>query len=63
MAEKIAGDSPSIELLDLARKIAEAEVDVMRVRQARYDRVSRVLGLGHAGTLHASTRRSRAIVG
>ena len=39
MARSIAGDgSPAI--LQLARKIAEAEIDVIRVRRARSDRVS-----------------------
>ena len=39
MARSIAGDgSPAI--LELARKIAEAEIDVIRVRRARSDRVS-----------------------
>lgn len=39
MARSIAGDgSPAI--LELARKIAEAEIDVICVRRARSDRVS-----------------------
>ena len=39
MARRIAGDA-SPELLELARKIAEAEIDVIRVRRARSDLVS-----------------------
>jgi hypothetical protein len=39
MARRIAGDA-SPELLQLARKIAEAEIDVIRVRRARSDLVS-----------------------
>ena len=39
MARSIAGDgSPAI--LELARKIAEAEIDVIRVRRARSDELS-----------------------
>jgi hypothetical protein len=41
LAQRIAGDaSSSPELLELARKIAEAEIDVIRVRRARSELVS-----------------------
>jgi hypothetical protein len=44
IAQRIAGDaSSSPELLELARKIAEAEVDVIRVRRVRSELVSREL--------------------
>jgi hypothetical protein len=42
MAQRIAGDGAR-ELLDLARRIAEAEIDVRRVRRARGDVISREL--------------------
>lgn len=41
MAQRIAGDA-SPELVELARRIAEAEIDVIRVRRARHDLVSRL---------------------
>jgi hypothetical protein len=42
MAQRIACDA-SPELVELARRIAEAEIDVIRVRRARHDLVSRLL--------------------
>jgi hypothetical protein len=42
MAERIASDA-SPELVELARHIAETEIDVIRVRRARSDLVSRAL--------------------
>jgi hypothetical protein len=42
MAQRIAGDAYP-ELVQLARRIAEAEIDVIRVRRARHDLVSRLL--------------------
>jgi hypothetical protein len=42
LAQKIAGDSTA-ELVELARRIAEAEVDVVRVRPIRSDMISRTL--------------------
>jgi hypothetical protein len=41
LAQKIAGNG-SPELVELARKIAEAEIDVVRVRRARTDLISRI---------------------
>ena len=41
LAQKIAGNGPP-ELVELARKIAEAEIAVIRVRRARTDLISRV---------------------
>ncbi len=40
MARQIAGDA-SAELIELARRIAEAEIDVMRVRRVRNDLLRR----------------------
>jgi hypothetical protein len=42
IAQRIAGDADP-ELLELARRIAEAEIDVIKVRRARSDRISRAL--------------------
>jgi hypothetical protein len=41
LAQKIAGNG-SPELVELAQKIAEAEIDVIRVRRARTDLISRI---------------------
>jgi hypothetical protein len=42
MAREIAGDA-SRELIELARRIAEAQIDVMRVRRVRNDLLGRAL--------------------
>jgi hypothetical protein len=42
MARRIAGDDAP-ELLELARRVAEAEIDVLRVRRGRCDVISREL--------------------
>jgi hypothetical protein len=42
MARRIAGDAAP-ELVELARQVAEAEIDVIRVRRARNDLISRTL--------------------
>jgi hypothetical protein len=42
MARRIAGDDVP-ELLELARRVAEAEIDVLRVRRGRCDVISREL--------------------
>jgi hypothetical protein len=43
MAKKIAGEAAAPELVELARRIAEAEIDVLRVRRARSNMISREL--------------------
>jgi hypothetical protein len=40
LAHKIAGEAASSEILELANQVAEAQVDVLRVRQARLDLLS-----------------------
>ena len=42
LTRRIAGNA-CLELVDLARRIAEAEIDVIRVRRVRHDLVSRLL--------------------
>jgi hypothetical protein len=42
MARELAGDA-SAELVELARGIAEAEIDVMRIRRVRNDLLGRAL--------------------
>jgi hypothetical protein len=46
MAQKIAG-SAAPELVELARRIAEAEIDVLRVRRIRTNLISRELNRWH----------------
>jgi hypothetical protein len=43
LARKIAGQGATREILGLGRRVAEAQIDVMRVRQARLDLLSRNL--------------------
>src|SRR5262249_3010389 len=43
LAREIAGTRPSLELQELARRIAEAQMDLRRVRSARHDLLSRAL--------------------
>jgi hypothetical protein len=50
MAEKITGDA-SPELVELARGVAEAAVDVLRVRRLRVDMISRELACERSGIL------------
>jgi len=40
LTRKIAGSTPSRELYELARRVAEAQIDLRRVRHARYDLLS-----------------------
>ena len=43
LAREIAGEGASREILKLAHRIAEAQIDIVRVRQARHDLLSRDL--------------------
>ena len=43
LAHEIAGDGASADQRDLARRIAEAQMDVVRVRRARHDLLAREL--------------------
>jgi hypothetical protein len=43
LAREIAGPSANAEIQDLARKIAEAQIDLRRVRYARHQSLSRAL--------------------
>src|SRR5262245_50261122 len=44
LAREIAGEGASPEILELAHRIAEAQINLLRVRQARHDLLSRNLG-------------------
>jgi hypothetical protein len=43
LARVIAGEGTTTEILNLARRVAEAQIDLMRIRQARHDLLSRDL--------------------
>src|SRR5262245_64633962 len=43
LAREIAGPDPSVEIQDLARQIAEAQIDLRRVRTARHKLLSDAL--------------------
>ena len=56
MAQRIASDA-SPELVELARHVAEAEIDVIRVRRARSDLISRALESGDRKPVRARDLR------
>jgi hypothetical protein len=58
MVQKIVCDGAP-ELVELARSIAEAEIDVLRVRRARSDLISRELGLKRWQTPPGRPRQTR----
>ena len=43
LAREIVGEGATNEILNLARRVAEAQIDLMRIRQARHDLLSRHL--------------------
>ena len=43
LAREIAGEGTSPEILNLARRVAEPQIELMRIRQARYDLLSHYL--------------------
>jgi hypothetical protein len=43
LAREIAGEGATREILDLARRVAEPQIDLIRIRQARHDLLSRDL--------------------
>ncbi len=44
LAREIAGEGANLELQELASRIAAAQIDLVRVRRARYQLLSRALG-------------------
>ena len=44
LTREIAGLNPSAELYELARRVAEAQIDLCRVRHVRYDLLSSAVG-------------------
>jgi hypothetical protein len=58
MAQKIAGGA-SPRLMELARRIAEAEIDVLRVRRARSDLISRELATERSRKARGWTQQKR----
>jgi hypothetical protein len=44
LTREIAGSNPSAELYELARRVAEAQIDLCRVRHARFDFLSSAVG-------------------
>ena len=55
LAQRIAREAQRPDLIDLARRIAQAQMDVQRIRQFRQERMqAAVAGPGHAGDGHDS---------
>jgi len=61
MAQKIAGNATP-ELIELARQVAEAEVDVLRVRRFRSDMISRELKMERFEVLVGGSRDWRRVL-
>jgi hypothetical protein len=61
MAQKIAGNAIP-ELIELARRVAEAEVDVLRVRRFRSDMISRELKMERFEILVGGSRNGRRVL-
>jgi hypothetical protein len=47
LAREIAGEQANSELRELARRVAEAQIDVIRVRRARHETIADALGDPH----------------
>ena len=60
LAREIAGPDASAEIQELARRVAEAQVDLRRVRYARHQLLTRALSNPHYETL-ARMRKKRAL--
>lgn len=64
LAREIAGEGAGPEILELARRIAEAQIDLLRVRQARHDFLARNISdsnYGKGGLLTRNTKRTKEI--
>ena len=61
LAREIAGPDPSAEIQELARRIAEAQYDLRRVRYARYQLLSRALSNPYYES-RADTRKKVAVL-
>jgi hypothetical protein len=61
LAREIAGASATAEIQDLARAIAEAQIDLRRVRHARHQMLSRALSNPHAS--RANVREKARVIG
>ena len=60
LAHEIAGAGASRELYELARRVAEAQIDLNRVRRARHDRLPKSLLDANCLTLNASVTPLKA---
>jgi len=61
LAREIAGPDAKPEILDLARRVAEAQIDLRRVRYARHQLLSRALDDPHYET-RADKRKKSAVL-
>jgi len=64
LAHKIAGAGASPELLALARRIAEPQIDLVRVRKVHHDLIARIFDdpVPVLATQAAAMRRARALI-
>ena len=56
IAQRIAREAQRPDLIDLARRIAEAHVDVQRIRQFRHERLQGAVTAAHCGHQSAAPR-------
>jgi hypothetical protein len=61
LAHEIAGTNANAEIREFARRVAEAQIDVRRVRHARYQLLSRALSDPYYDS-HANTRKKLALI-
>jgi hypothetical protein len=61
LALRIAGANADVEIRELARRVAEAQIDLGRVRYARHQLLSQALGNPHYDS-HANMRKKLVLV-
>jgi hypothetical protein len=62
LAREIAGEKPSPELQELARRVAAAQIDVIRVRRARHDTIADALGDPHFESRRAAKMKLKVVM-
>ena len=61
LARKIAGNTKDFHVLELARTVAQAELDLARVRRAKVALIARVLGFGEVDASQVASAAVEAV--
>jgi hypothetical protein len=61
LARVIAGEQANPELQELARRVAEAQIDLIRVRRARHDLIAAALGDPNYKSAHVRSREIKNV--